>query len=224
VAEAEAESRRDAARRDCDAAQAQLDALGDVDAQHARALAAAASEAARGKDPALGDRVAEITQRIGELTARARQVSSALVAGRTALRLLEEAQEKLDSAGGWSTWDAFGGGMLSDAAKYSKLEQASRLLYQADASLAAFSRDLSHVGMTAVAGARVDSMTRAFDVLCDNIFADLAVRTEVKASARRVAQATEQVRKALPILEQRAQQIATDLRDLPAERDRMLLG
>lgn len=67
-------------------------------------------------------------------------------------------------------------------------------------------------------------MPRAFDVLYDNIFADLAVRTEVKASARRVAQATEQVRKALPILEQRAQQIATDLRYLPAERDRMLLG
>ena len=51
VAEAEAESRRDAARRDCDAAQAQLDALGDVDAQHARALAAAAPRPPEAKTP-----------------------------------------------------------------------------------------------------------------------------------------------------------------------------
>ena len=50
-----------------------------------------------------------------------KEINEAIVAGDMALNSLYAAQEKLDSAKGWSWLDMFGGGFLTDMIKHSKI-------------------------------------------------------------------------------------------------------
>ncbi|HET6625199.1 MAG TPA: hypothetical protein VFG63_02310 [Nocardioidaceae bacterium] len=217
-----AEARRDAAGRDAEALQAQLDALGDVDVVHARALAAKEAWAAE-HDPALASSLAGIAHERGVLEARDKEAAEAHAAGREVLGLLDEARRHLGSAESWSTWDTFaGGGMLSDMAKYDKMDRATELLRRADLALGRFSRELADVGMTAVGGVQVDTMTRTFDMFFDNIFTDMAVRSRIQDAARRAAGADQAVRQALGRLEQTGRDIGARLTALDERREQLL--
>ena len=50
-----------------------------------------------------------------------KEINEAIVAGDMALNSLYAAQEKLDSAKGWSWLDLFGGGFFTDMIKHSKI-------------------------------------------------------------------------------------------------------
>lgn len=221
---AEAEARREAAHRECESLTAQIDALGDVDAMYAKALAAKEKWAAT-NDPAVATALAEIARRRGELQARDKEAREAHGAGRTALDLLQQARQLLGSAESWSTWDTFaGGGMLSDMAKYNKLDQAAAVLHQADMALGRFSVELADVGLAAVPGVQVATMTRTFDVFFDNIFTDMAVRSRIQDTSQRTAAAAQAVAEALARLEQTGHDIAAELAELDARREQVLTG
>ena len=222
---AEAEARRDAAQRDLDSLRAQLDALGDVEALHARALAAK-EEWAAAHDQAVAADLAEIAERRGELKARDKEAREAHAAGVRALAFLDEARQLLGSAESWSTWDTFaGGGMLTDMAKYNKMDQATQLLHQADVALGEFSRELADVGMTAgVQGVQVDNLSRTFDIFFDNIFTDMAVRSRIQDAARNAESAGQSVRQVLAQLEQTGREITEELGGLDTRRERILTG
>lgn len=221
---AEAEARRDAARRDLDSLQAQLDALGDVGAMHARALAAR-EEWVSTHDAAVAGSLAGIAERRGELKARDKEAREAHAAGRSALNLLDQARQLLGSAESWSTWDTFaGGGMLSDIAKYNKMDDATEVLHRADVALGAFSRELADVGLAAVRGVQIDNMTRTFDIFFDNIFTDMAVRARIQDASAKVAEAGQSVRQVLAQLEQTGRDITSELADLDAQRAQLLTG
>ncbi len=219
---AEAEARRDAARRDADSLQSQLDALGDVDALHARALAAKEEWAAT-HDPVVAAALGEVAEQRGVLQACDKEVREAHDAGRDALALLDRAGQLLGSAESWSTWDTFGGGgMLSDMAKYNKMDQATEVLHRADVALGRFSRELADVGMGGVGGMQVDNMTRTFDIFFDNIFSDMAVRSRIQDAARRSAAAGQAVRQSLARLEETGRDIAEQLTNLGVRREQLL--
>jgi hypothetical protein len=220
---AEAESRRETAQRYVDALQAQRQALGDVDAASARALAAKEQWLLR--DGAHGAELSDLAERRGRLVAREREVREAHVAGVDARNLLAEARTLLASAKSWSTWDAFGGGgLVTDLVKYSKLDQVSDLLRRADFALGRFSRELEDIGVAGVAaGVEVDGMTRTFDVFFDNIFSDLAVRSRIHDAATRVARALDAVIPVLANLEDEGRQLAYEIEQLNAEREQIVL-
>jgi len=219
---AEAEARRDAARRDADSLQAQLDELGDVDALQHRALAAK-EEWAQAHDPALAAQLTEIARERGTLTARDLEAREAHAAGREALALLQQAGSLLGGAETWSTWDTFGGGgMLADMAKYNKMDQATAALRRADVALGRFSRELADVGMAGVGGVQVDGMTRTFDMFFDNIFTDMAVRSRIQDASRRTAAAAHTVGQTLARLEQQGRELTRQLADLDARREALL--
>ena len=221
---AEAEARRDAARRDVDSLEAQLDALGDVDAFYAQTLAAK-EEWTVSHDPTAAAGLAEIAEKRGELKARDREAREAHGAGRAALELLDQAGQLLGSAQSWSTWDTFGGGgMLTDMAKYNKLDQAIELLHGADVALGAFSRELADVGMSAVGGVRIENLSRTFDIFFDNIFSDMAVRSRIQDAAARAAAAGQAVRATLAQLSQIGHEITAELASLDTRRGQLLTG
>jgi hypothetical protein len=219
---AEAEARRDAAHRDVESLRSQLAALGDVEALHAGALAAK-EEWASTHDPVTAAALSEIGQERGELAARDKEAREAHEAGREALGLLDQAGQLLGSAESWSTWDTFGGGgMLSDMAKYNKMDQATEVLHRADVALGRFSRELADLGMGAVGGAQVDTMIRTFDMFFDNIFTDMAVRSRIQDAGRRAAAAGQAVRRSLARLEETGREITRQLADLEARREEVL--
>ena len=72
-----------------------------------------------------------------------KEINEAIVAGEQALNSLYAAQEKLNSAKGWSWFDLFGGGFLTDMIKHSKMDEASRCMEDAKYHLKAFQKELS---------------------------------------------------------------------------------
>jgi hypothetical protein len=163
---AEAEARRESAERDCAALQERLRAIGDVEPAYQQALADKDAWV-RGHDADTARELADIAERRGALLAEDTEAREAHAAGVAAHAQLQEADRLLGDAGSWSTWDAFGGGMLSDVMKYQKLDQATEVLRRADLALAGFSRELADVGLGAVGGVEVGSMPRAIVSLED---------------------------------------------------------
>ena len=221
---AEAEARREAAHRDAQSLEAQVAALGDVDADHARALAAK-EEWALAHDAGVAAALAEIAEQRGELLARDGEAAEAQSAGHEASTLLGQALSLLGSAESYSTWDTFlGGGMLSDMAKYNKMDQATDALHRADVALARFSRELADVGHRAVGAVAVDGLTRTFDVFFDNIFSDMAVRSRIQDAALRADQTARAVNEALARLDATRAEVAGQLEELGVRRDALLTG
>ena len=220
---AEAEARRDVMQRDRAALESRIAELGDVEARHRRAIAdKEAWVGASGAEPA--GALVEIAERRGELVALDKEAREAFAAGRAAFDLLSQAASLLGNAGSWSTWDAFGGGgMLTDVMKYQNVDRATEALRRADLALTAFSRELADVNLPRVRGVEVDQLMRTFDVWFDNFFSDMAVRSRIQDAARRVDQAMHQVHEALTALEQKGRDIASELTDLDARREELLL-
>lgn len=220
---AEAQARHDAAERDVTSLEGQRDALGDVEALHARALAAK-EEWVAANDPGTAALIEAVATERGALLARDREAREAHAAGAEALTLLGHARQLLGSAESWSTWDTFGGGMLADMAKYDKMDRATEMLRRADIALGRFSRELADVGLAAVGGIALDPMTRTFDLFFDNIFTDMAVRNRIQDAARRADAAAHAVQQAMARLEATGREIAGQLTELDARREALLAG
>ena len=221
---AEAEARRETARRYVEALDAQLRALGDVDAAFATALAAKEQWVAA-HDAATAAQLVDIAQDKGRLTAEDREAREAHAAGLAARDLLTHAHQLLGSARSWSTWDTFGGGgLLTDMMKYDRIDQVAQVLRQADIALGRFSRELADVGHGPVHGVQVDGLTRTFDVFFDNFFSDLAVRARIQEATVRVETGLAAVGQVLDGLQHRGEQIQRELAELDERRQRLLVG
>ncbi|HEY0950145.1 hypothetical protein, partial [Nocardioides sp.] len=155
----------------------------------------------------------------------AKEVREAAAAGEHAAAALARAGEVLGSAGNWATYDTFfGGGMLTDMVKYDKMDEAQRLLHDADQALRRLSVELADVGMTTVVqGLSVDGLTRALDVWFDNIFTDWSVKSRITDAARRTDEAARAVHEIRTRLAGRDRELATRIAELGDERERLLL-
>lgn len=220
---AEVQARLATARWDADAFADQLRGLGDVEGRYRDALAAKDSWV-REHDPAIGARLTTLAEERGAVEAEDRELAEAHAAGCRTRDSLLDADRLLGSAGGWSTWDTFGGGgLVTDMMKYGRVDEATAQLRRADEALRAFSRELADVRMAAVRGVEVGEMTRLFDVWFDNIFSDWAVRDRIRDAADRTRQAIAAVDAALHDVSARGRLVQARVAEIAAEQERLLL-
>jgi len=147
----------------------------------------------RAKDPALAEKLAELERRRLEVTSRRQELLEAYAAGREALSRIQSALNSLDSAAGWSTWDVFGGGLISDVMKYSHMDDAQRLMESAQGALRRYQAELADVAVTARFDLQPGGFTRTMDIFFDNIFSDWAVRDRIGQSLNQLAYIEDQV-------------------------------
>jgi hypothetical protein len=221
---AQARARREQSRDEEVRALAALQALGDVASRRAAALAA--KEAwLRESGGTAGADLARVAEEVGVLRSRRTEILQALAAAARAGACLEQARDVLGSARGWSTADTFfDGGLLTDLAKYSRMDRATDLMRQADAALRELSVELADVGMAELGGIDVPQLTRAFDVWFDNIFSDWSVRNRIGEAIGRTDAAYGAVVEAHRRLSAGAAQVDRDLAALAERRERILLG
>ncbi|NUR06480.1 MAG: hypothetical protein HOQ22_19110 [Nocardioidaceae bacterium] len=221
---ADAQTRDELAWRDVQGVQAQLDALGDVEAEYAAALTER-EEWSTAHDPERGRALTEVAERRGLLLAEDTEGREAYDAGAVARDHLRHALGLLGSARSWSTWDTFGGGgMLTDMMKYDKLDQVTAVLRQADLALGRFTRELADLRLGGVEAVNLDSMTQVFDVFFDNIFTDLRVRSRIQDAELRVGAALQQVETTMNRLSLRGREITAELEQLAHRREEILLS
>lgn len=219
---AEAESRHRHVLMERERCHRALAALGDPDADLARALADKEA-AVRASGGAAGNRLTQLAQAFGARRAEAREVDEALSAGSAAQVALRSAADLLSSARSWSAYDTFaGGGLISSVVKHDRLDQAGATMRQADAHLAQFTRELADVDLDEVGPVGVSGTLRGFDILFDNIISDLMVRSRILDAAERVDQALARVSRAQASLRTHQAVLEADLTRLTAEREGLL--
>ena len=133
-------------------------------------------------DPVLRERISQLEADIAALTGRRRELREALDAGARVQDRLDRAINKLDSAGGWSTWDLLGGGLVSDMMKYSRLDEAQEQIGALRSDLRRYQAELADVERMEQFDVRPSGMMQAVDVFFDNIFTDWMVRDQIQRS------------------------------------------
>lgn len=202
LAVAGAQARLDSAITDDARLRSEHDALHGADHAYGEALASyeVALHAAGGRDAA---ELTEIADQLGLAAARQREITEAVDALRATRAALDEALGKLDSAGGWSTYDTFfGGGFVADMVKHSNISEATDAFTEVNRALERLSTELADLGGSTVDGVEISDTLAVFDVLFDNILSDWMVMdriSEARASAERLDDRLAQVAEQLAI-------------------------
>lgn len=93
---------------------------------------------------------------------------------------LEEALDRLESAGGWGLFDLLGGGLITSLIKHGKLSDAEELVRSAQCKLESARRLLNagEVDFDLDAG-QIGGFAKFFDILGDSFLADLWVQGQI---------------------------------------------
>jgi hypothetical protein len=179
----------------------ELDALGDVDGAYDRALDAYEAGLEVGGAPQATE-LSHLAENLGRVTAEQREIDEAAGALSDATAALDHALGRLESAGGWATYDTFfGGGMVADLIKHGRVDEATRAFVIVNRALERLSVELADLDLPAVRGAEISQGLAVFDVLFDNILSDWMVQS-------RIAEARDRARDLSAMLDSLAEELA----------------
>lgn len=122
-----------------------------------------------------------------------KEINEAIAAGEQALNSLYAAQEKLDSAKGWSWVDLLGGGFLTGMIKHSRMEDASRCMEDAKYHLKVFQKELSDIHLSLDLRMEVGGFLSFADFFFDGVVADYLVQSKIEDARRQVADAIDMI-------------------------------
>ena len=140
-----------------------------------------------------GIKLKNLTMNIDESKIDIREVSEAVDAGERTLDSLREIRKKLKSAKGWGTWDILGGGLISDMAKHSSINEANKISFDVQHNLELFKKELSDVNEFTDIQVNLSSFAQFADFFFDGIFADWFVQTKINKSLNNVDDAIEKI-------------------------------
>ena len=201
----------------------ELDALAGCEREYARLLEEKA-RAMKSANSYYENQLDALEERIAYLDAQERELREAISAGNMALGEIQSIQRSLSSAEGWGTWDVFGGGLISDIAKYSHLDDAQRQINGLQRSLSRFRTELSDVDIRTDIQVEVDGFLRFADVFFDNIFTDWAVLDRIRRAQSQVRDAESAVRAILYRLEGNLDQCQREDQRIRQERKDFLVN
>lgn len=136
-------------------------------------------------------------QRLFATEKNEREIKEALEAGRKAMEIARAAYESLDSADGWSTWDVFGGGLMTDIMKHSDIDEAQNRIEGLQVQLRNFKTELTDVRMDADIRIDISDMLKFADYFFDGFFADFAVKHRIEDAIDQVEETEQKIEELL---------------------------
>ena len=169
------------------------------------------------------ERILQIEEQIIAQKSHKKEISEAISAGSRALSSASSVLSSLDSAEGWGTWDLLGGGLISDIAKHSHLDEAQSKVQNLQSELRRFKTELSDVTINADMQVSVDGFLRFADYFFDGLFADWAVMDKISQSKSSVQSTKSQIESVLSRL--RSMEASSDqtIKKLEDEKDSVVL-
>jgi hypothetical protein len=231
-AEAEAARYRVAqAQQHLDAARAKLASLQDRQVQlagapqaYADALAAKEQYLTHSADPR-GAQLLALAEQRGQLTAELNELHHASYDAGEAVQALTEVQDRLGTAAGWSTFDTYlDHGMVANAVKHDRIDQAAQAARTADERLAGLRTDLAGLGGSEPTAPRLEISAgfKFADIFFNNIFTDLAVGRQIRDAQDNVDQSVQQVNALQDRLKDQIDAVTKRLAAMDAERQQLL--
>ena len=231
-AEAEAARYRVAqAQQHLDAVRAELSSMGERQARlagapqaYADALAAKEHYLTDSADPR-GARLLALAEERGQRTAELGELRRASGDAGAAAQALAEVQDRLGTAASWSTFDTYSDyGVVANAMKHARIDQAAQAARTADQRLAALRADLAELGGYQPTAPRLEigAGVRIADIFLNNIFTDLTVGGKISEAQENVGRSVQQVRTLRDRLRDQIGTVTERLDAMDAERRQLL--
>jgi hypothetical protein len=173
-----------------------------------------------------GARLLALADERGRLTAELGELRRASGDAGAAAQALADVQDRLGTAANWSTFDTYlDHGMVANAIKHDRIDQAAQAARAADQRLAALRADLADVGGYEPAAPRLE-ITPGFkfaDIFFNNIFTDLTVGRQIRAAQDNVDQSLQQVRGLQDRLTGQIAAVTKQLDTMDAQRQQLLM-
>jgi hypothetical protein len=165
----------------------------------------------------------EISDRITNAQSEYREVGEAIDAGNEVLKYLQQVIDAMQSAGNWGVWDMFGGGLLTTAAKHSRIDDARDAAYLVQERLRRFERELGDVSQTAE-GFFVDlsSFETFADYFFDGLIADWIVQSKIERSLENSKAVYRQIVQILERLNRKLAEVRSRLDEMKAAKNRLV--
>jgi hypothetical protein len=157
--------------------------------------------------------ILDLTEKIADIEADMRELKEAIMAGNSVLASLELAASSLESAEGWGTWDMLGGGLISDMAKHSHIDEAVDHIRDAKGKINTFRRELTDVNLSVDVSIDIGSFDKFADFFFDGLFADWNMQSKIRDSAYSVDSAISRVRSIISNLQSNYNNIELELND-----------
>jgi hypothetical protein len=192
---AHARQRLESARAEVASLEARLAQLAGAPQEYTDALAAKEQFLTHSADPR-GSRLLALADERGRLIAELNELYRARDDAEAAVQALAEVQDRLGTAANWSTFDTWvDHGMIANAIKHDRIDQAAQAAAVADQRLAALRTDLSELGGYEPTAPRLE-ISGGFkfaDIFFNNIFTDLAVGRQIRDAQDNVYRSVRQV-------------------------------
>lgn len=168
------------------------------------------------------DKLFALSVREADVSANLKEYNEAIAAGEIALESLNQALESLDSAKGWSTFDMFGGGLVTTAIKHSCFDDAKNHIQQAKNHLRNFQAELVDIQNHFQANLEIDGMLTFADYLLDGLVVDWIVHDQISDCYNQTQSTKETVAEGVEILSEQRDNLINDLETIRQERTRLL--
>lgn len=163
------------------------------------------------------EKVIELENEILTCRSRQKEIDEAVSAGNDVTRCIVRVSENLNSAENWGTWDLLGGGLISDLAKHSRIDDARTAASQVSVLLSRFRSELADVKITSDIHIEIDGFTKFADFFFDGLIADWVVQSKIHDSQASVAQVEREVHSVLSKLSELKRQNDEDEKRLDAQ-------
>jgi hypothetical protein len=231
-AEAEAARYRVAqAQQRLDAVRAELASLKDRQARlagapqaYADARAAKEQYLTHSADPR-GARLLRLAEERGRLIAELNELHHASYDAGAAVQALTDVKDRLGTAASWSAFDTcLDHGMVANAIKHDRIDQAAQAAREADQRLAGLRSDLAGLGSSEPTAPRLEISAgfKFTDIFFNNIFTDLAVGHQIRDAQDNVGQSVQQVNALKDRLRDQSGTVTRLLDAMEAERQQLL--
>lgn len=174
----------------------ELATLKDIDMRYAYALKQKVQLLKATATPT-SEKILQYEEQISNLEIQEREIREAISAGAEARNIAEQVLSALDDAEGWGTWDLLGGGLISDLAKHSSLDDAQEKIERLQVQLRWFKTELADVTIRAEMQVNIDGFLRFADYFFDGLFADWTVLDKIGESQSEVKNIISQIQAVL---------------------------
>lgn len=168
------------------------------------------------------ENILHLEEKLNWLCQQKRETQEAICAGEAALAGADRVLSSLDDANGWATWDMFGGGLMTDIMKYSRLDDAQAAVGELQIQLGRFKTELADVRIDADMRVNVDGFLRFADCFFDNLFTDWAVMDEINQSRSQVFKTRGQIEEVLRGLHSAFHQMEGEAEQVQGELDQLV--
>lgn len=164
----------------------------------------------------------DLTAKEAELSSNLAEYQEAIEAGEEALETINDAIKSLDSAKGWSTFDMFGGGLISTAVKHSHMDEAKKHIHHVQKQLRYFQEELLDLENHYKTQLEVDGLLTFADYFFDGLIFDWFVHGQITDCYDQILKTEKDVTEMVSKLKEQRDGVSSELSDVKEDR-RILL-